>query len=352
MKSFIRFFVELSGERLVVRNMDIPFWSIKDEPDKQVSGMYLFGNDIYVHNNLLKRPKEGPGYVTLGFDGIHLWGGARAHFMNNEVLAGDDGIGLFPQRIKSFGDCPNPYFNFNISGAEIFNNRLSSLGSRAFACGIPFGPTTASENDEIMTCETKYIRARNLAGNSGGVNAMVAVLSLPASLNAAYSGNPIPPAQVHHVRIEDVVVVADWTSIGQTEDGSPLQVDPSFPQQSIVKHRGVEMTTNDVGSLSNITLVNVNTIGATKFGLLISQRSAFPVANQNIVIHDCYFDSRDPRKKMPVSSRPPGWPNTPNYFPGFNYYQEGVYQEFKIDGASAVTKPETLFLGEVDGIED
>ena len=126
--------IAIAANRVIIRNMTIPTWSRRGENDPaayQVSAMFLFGNDFSVHNNLVSGPTSNieSEFVFPGYDGIHIWGGKGASLMNNQIRAGDDGIGLFPLTqfevdVAGFPIFPVHLYNYNISDVEVYNLSL------------------------------------------------------------------------------------------------------------------------------------------------------------------------------------------------------------------------------------
>ena len=149
--------IALAANRVIVRNMTVPTWSRKGEnhpAEYSISGMFLFGNDLSIHNNYVSGPtstKESE-FVFEGYDGIHVWGGKGVSILNNFVRAGDDGIGLFALTqyqvdLAGYPIFPVHHFNYNISDVEVYNNRLNSHGARTVGMGVGLSASVGTAAD-------------------------------------------------------------------------------------------------------------------------------------------------------------------------------------------------------------
>ena len=71
--------IAVSGDRVIIRNMHIPSWSIPSTGTNSypAQGIWLFGHDNFVYHNTMAKPGGGYdpvyGYSDDGYDGIHLW---------------------------------------------------------------------------------------------------------------------------------------------------------------------------------------------------------------------------------------------------------------------------------------
>lgn len=262
--------VAISGDRVALRNLYVPQWSqttrwqdngagdLAERPNSDF-GAYFIGNDIYVYHNTVAGPGgnfgDGTGPGGIGFDGLHYFGGCRAHFMGNQIISGDDSIGLFTGTIPSNvnpcnGDVRLQFqYNRNIGQVEIYNNRLSSLAARAVACGLSRPRRAASD----LTATVSDIRARNIVGRQSGGTSSLSVVANPRAPRMYFPGDVRPTAaealddpdlfpdrlpQVFAVKYEKMFLSID---VSRQSNGRPPQY-------------GVRIYSEDIGSLQNITL--------------------------------------------------------------------------------------------------
>ena len=276
--------IAIAANRVIIRNMTIPTWSRKGENDPaayQVSAMFLFGNDFSVHNNFVSGPTSNieSEFVFPGYDGIHIWGGTGASLMNNQIRAGDDGIGLFPLTqfevdVAGFPIFPVHHYNYNISDVEVYNNLLDSHGARTVGIGLPF----PRQSERRMTCEVKNIRVRNFRGKCGGGQSMVNVMCAPALPNNDLPFDSIPEAQVSNVLIEKGFAFGDFSIINQAPFHGPI------------KEYGIQFITSDVGSLKGIQIRDLRIRDATTYGIAMFRATSGGIPNENIDIRDCIID--------------------------------------------------------------
>ena len=286
--------IALAANRVVVRNMLIPTWSrpgATNPAQFQISGMYLFGNDLSVHNNLVSGPTNPneDDFVFLGYDGIHIWGGTGASIFNNFVRAGDDGVGLFP--ITQFmvqnavgPDFPIHHYDYTISDIEIYNNRLNSHGARTIGLGLP----VPRQRDRRLNSEVTDVRARNFVGKCGGGAALLTIACRPAPADSDLPPDGIPDSQVANILIEDAVAFGDFS----------IESQASFHGR--VKEFGLEISSSDVGSFRDIQIRNVFLKNVTTAGLAIAKETIDGIANQEIDIRGCNFNaSNDEEPQLP-----------------------------------------------------
>ena len=250
--------VAVCGDRVVCRNLNILVYA-------NSSAVFLLGKDIFVHHNSIDGPQD-----ANGDDAVHFWGGQRCNIMCNDILGGDDAIGLFSGTARIFPNAtperPQVIFDRNISEVEAFNNRLNSVGARAFACGLP--NTVQPPVSQIrMTSSVKDVRVRNFVGLCGGLNAMIEVQALPASRTweLPYSGGTTK-AQVQRIEVKNAHVEGSDT-VWEECEAPQFSVDfASICRKTPV---GILVKSGDVGSLydilfENITARNVESVPASQ----------------------------------------------------------------------------------------
>ena len=227
--------VAVTGDRIVCRSFNILSYATRNKP---ASALYFLGYDISVHHNSIN---GAAGFE--GIDGIHLWGGGRAHIMCNDVLAGDDGIGLFTGELRKFPgtDVNLAIYNRDISAVECFNNRLDSEGARAFACGVVSYSDEASPRR--LTSKVEDVRCRNFVGRCGGGNQMIGVISVPAlnNLNLPFGVTAVQEPQIRRILIQNGNVK------GKRYELTGFMRPP----------KGISVYTADVGSVEDVYFQNI-----------------------------------------------------------------------------------------------
>ncbi len=261
--------VGLTGDRVVIRNLNIPTYSRTPDANYgySASALYGFGNHWYIYQNSISGPLS-----TAGHDGIHHWGGSHVAIMSNEVLAGDDAIGIFP--LTNFPSDPTylrTFYDRDISEIEMYNNVLDSVNARSIAVGLAIPRQDAAR----MISSVKNIRARNFDGLCGGHNQMIMVSCVPAT--EAYTGSATTPsAQVEDIRIENGKIEGhlydnpDPAHPGYT--GGYLDSSKRYPLH------GIQIYTRDVGWVKDIWFENVsikNFESDTYMGSTIPSRAVF-----------------------------------------------------------------------------
>ena len=225
----------ITGDRIECRSFNVLSYTTRNTP---ASALYFLGYDISIHHNSIS---GAAGWK--GIDGIHLWGGGRAHIMSNDVLTGDDGIGLFTGAVKKFPQTGVNLTNYNrsISAVECFNNRLDSQGARAFACGIV--SFVASATPIRLTSTIEDVRCRNFVGRCGGGNQMITINCVPAKneLNLPFGMTAVQEPQIRRILIENGNVKGKkYTLTGSTRPP-----------------KGISVYTGDVGSVEDVFFRNI-----------------------------------------------------------------------------------------------
>ena len=227
--------VAVTGDRIVCRSFNIHSFSTLDTP---ASALYFLGYDISVHHNTVA---GAAGWA--GIDGIHLWGGGRAHIMCNDVLTGDDGIGLFTGEVRTFQSTGQnlAIYNRDISSVECFNNRLDSIGARAFACGVVAFSELATA--KRLTAKVQNIRCRNFVGRCGGENQMITVNCAPSTNHhaLAFGMTAVRDPQVRNILIQN----------GNVKGKGYQQTGYKLPP------KGIFVLTADVGSVEDVFFQNI-----------------------------------------------------------------------------------------------
>jgi hypothetical protein len=264
--------IAIYGDRIVLRNFYIPAWSqttkwiyvddiLVEVPNSDIAVSFL-GHDIYAYNNTIVGPAgnygDGTGPGAAGFDGIHYFGGERAHFMGNHVYSGDDCVGLFTGTIPYFlADCENErrrlfIFNRNIRDVEVDNCRLSCNWGRAVSCGL-----ARPRSDEAdLTAVVENIRARNIVGRQGGEPESLSVICVPRPPMAIYPGQECPTAEM---AADDPLLFPDRPPQVRNVHFSDMQltVDVSLQAAELPVQQAIKIYTEDVGSVENILIDNI-----------------------------------------------------------------------------------------------
>ena len=285
--------VAIFGDRVIVRNVNIPGYSRTPDDFRgqySASAILMMGHHTYVYNNFISGPK-----AILGHDGIHLWGGTHSHIMSNEVLAGDDGLGLFTGTNDTFdadGDPPIACFNRNISDVEVYNNKFDSVGARCVGLGL-----AVPRDDVTMTNTVSRIRIRNFTGLCGGIHPQLIVICVPGS------EQPVDidaPEQIRDVLLQNAFLEGYRFPQPGIEDplhpgycGGSLQEQPRLPPY------GMRVFTDDVGSVRNVRFENISTrnfedivsANLNRFSAVVdvfkNGNSALQRPNANITFRSC-----------------------------------------------------------------
>ena len=228
----------ICGDRVACRSFNILSYTQKNIA---ASALYFLGHDVLVHHNTISGPV---GF--RGIDGIHLWGGGRAHIMCNDVFVGDDGIGLYTGEDPTIWGFPvnQVIYNRNIVDVECFNNRLDSAGARAFACGL-VSFAAVDDQPRRLTSKVENVRCRNFVGRCGGENAMIAVDCAPLTNARArtvpFGDAPAQESQVRNILIQNGNVKGSrYTLTG-----------------GLRPPRGLTVFTTDVGSVEDVLFQNI-----------------------------------------------------------------------------------------------
>ena len=264
--------VAIFGDRVIVRNVNIPRYSRTpdpfdplnpDDPNREfyfASAIYLMGHHTYVHNNFVSGPK-----AIFGHDGIHLWGGTHSHIMSNEVLAGDDGLGLFTSTVEVFPSSQEVIATFDrdISDVEAYNNIFDSVGSRCVGLGL-----AVPRGDSRLTSTVSKVRIRNFTGVCGGVHPLLQVLCVPAR---RINQNLVTPLQFPDAQVADILLENGdlegyaFPQLGDidplhpaSERGGPGYTGGSLEEDPRLPPRGMLVFTDDVGWVQNTRFENIS----------------------------------------------------------------------------------------------
>lgn len=265
--------VALYGDRIVFRNFVIREWSQTEKwidvngelvaESNSDLGLSFLGHDVYVYHNTVQGPAgnlgDGSGPGALGFDGIHYFGGERAHFMENNVYAGDDGIGLYtgtiPLRTSTCDDGKRRrlfIYNRNIRDVEIFNNQLSTNWGRAVACGL----ARPRSREADLTAVVENIRARHIFGKQGGAAGSLTINCIPRPTLEILPGDQCPTTkealadpklfpdrspQIRNIDFSDMLLTVD---LANQPEGFPVQ-------------QAVRVYSESIGSVENITISDI-----------------------------------------------------------------------------------------------
>ena len=282
--------VAIYGDRVIVRSVNIPRYSrTSDATSGSASAIFLIGHHTYVYNNFISGPK-----TITGQDGIHLWGGTHCHIMSNEVLAADDGLGLFTGTNPIFkSGQPIADYDRNISDVEAYNNIFDSVGARCVALGHAVPRT---ENVRL-TSTVSDIRIRNFIGVCGGIHPQLQVQSIPGrGPNLVFVETE---SQVFDILLQNASLEGYEFPEPGTEDplhpgyfGGSLEEEPRLPPF------GIRVFTNDVGSVKdtrfeNISVENFEDAPDSSFSAVVDVFRGSPeqTPNENITFSSCTFGS-------------------------------------------------------------
>ena len=255
--------VAIFGDRVVVRNVNIPHFSRTSPrftgtpadrdndrlPLHTASAIYLMGHHTYVYNNFISGPRQ-----ILGQDAIHLWGGTHSHIMSNRVLGGDDGLGLFTVTNPTFTSTGEPIASFDrdIRYVEAYNNIFDSVGARCVALGHA-NPRTVNTR---LISTVSDIRIRNFIGVSGGIHPLLHVQNRIE--RGADSDFVQTDSQVFNILLQNASLEGYEYPLPNIEDpihpgylGGSLEELPRLPPF------GLRVLTSGVGSVKNVTFENI-----------------------------------------------------------------------------------------------
>lgn len=249
-------YLRCDADRVVVRSVDVQRFALVGGNSSDMCMMFM-GYDFFLSNNTIKGPggfdENGIPNGGEGFDGIHLFGGARCCVTNNDIYSGDDSVGVFTGTIPDFcGTGRLPFSHRNVSEVEVYNNILDSKFGRSIAGGITV-PRRENQNCGFdlpvirleTTCHT--VRGRNSVGRMGGNSACLSVVCFPRTNEE--DNPPIDEtvrAQVWNFQFKKMHLTADLDIPKPVNQGEPSK--PQWQQ----KRSAVEVVTFDVGSVKNI----------------------------------------------------------------------------------------------------